>query len=72
MNKNNMRYTAIRAARSYLREQGVASPTVKDAHKALDDLNRIQPDTDAAAWWRQANKSQLAKFRTEWGKGKAK
>lgn len=66
MTKKATRCVAVRAACSYLKEQGVFNATVDDAYRALDDLARIDAETLAAIWWRQATRSQLAIFKTEW------
>jgi hypothetical protein len=68
MDKKNMRYDALRTARSILRELQVEAADVQEAFKVLDDLNRREPEKVASIWWRQANESQIKKFATEWRK----
>lgn len=68
MNKSDMRYAALRVARSLLRELGAENPTVQDAFLVLDEFTLTNPDTVAGIWYKKANKSQLALFGTEWRK----
>ena len=70
MNKTTQREIAISAARSYLREQGIDPLTCDslDALEALDDLERLDGETIAAQWYRDATPNQIKLFEREWRK----
>ena len=72
MTKAQLRETALRAARSYLREQGIdpAQVDAEAALAALDDLYRIDQATLASLWYGQTSDNQIRLFRREWRKAR--
>lgn len=68
--QDDLRRTALRAARSYLRRQGIDPMTVspKSALAALDDLMKIDGALDAAIWYMNStdDKAETKRFKREW------
>ncbi len=68
MTQAQRRSLALGAARSYLRQMRITPEmvTASDAHAALDDVARVEPDTVAACWYRLASHTQMVLFYREW------
>lgn len=68
MKQAELRHIAIRAARSYLRMQGVDPAAADDqaALAALDDLFRLDATLISSIWYDRASEDQIKKFRKEW------
>ena len=59
---------AVEAVCSQLRLEGVDPETLSpdDARMVLDELSRLEPDTQVSRWYRAANDRQLSRFYEEW------
>lgn len=68
--QEDLRNTALGAARSYLRRAGIDPMSVgpDSAFAALDDLMRLDGGLDAAIWWMNAvsDDDEIKRFKREW------
>ena len=66
--KKEQREIATSAARAYLRRQGIDPMTTgpESGLAALDDLLRLDEDTIAAQWYKDASENQFKLFKRGW------